>query len=181
MLLFCRRESLLQIRDDIIDMLRADGKADGALGDALVKELFFGELGVGGGGRMNDQTLHVGNIGQQGEDLQAVDEAERRLFSAGNLKCEDAGAAVREVLLIQRMVRMLPERGMIHAQYLRMAGEILHDFLCVLRMALQAQRQGLHPLQQEECIERGNGRTCIAEENRADIGHKCCRPCRCHE
>ena len=41
---------------------------------AASRQLLVGQLGVRGGGRMDDQALHVGNVGQQREDLQMVDE-----------------------------------------------------------------------------------------------------------
>ena len=37
-------------------------------------------------------------------------------------------------------------------------------------MALNAQAQGLGALQQQECIERGDGGTGIAQQNGADVG-----------
>ncbi len=67
-------------------MLRADGKPDGVGLDALVQQLFRAELRVGGGGRVNDQALHIGHIGQQGEDIQIVDKPLSLLLSALDLK-----------------------------------------------------------------------------------------------
>ncbi len=43
-------------------------------GDALVEQFLLAELGVGGGGRVDDQALNVSNVSQQAEDLQMVDE-----------------------------------------------------------------------------------------------------------
>ena len=56
-------------------MLGADGQADGVLVDLLLGQLGIVQLAVGGGSRVDDQALHVGHVGQQGEDLQVVDEA----------------------------------------------------------------------------------------------------------
>ena len=42
------------IGNDVVDMLGADGQADGVGLDALVQQLLGGELGVSGGGRVGD-------------------------------------------------------------------------------------------------------------------------------
>ena len=44
-------EACLQIGDDVIDMLSADGQADGVLIDLLFGQLLIVQLAVGGGGR----------------------------------------------------------------------------------------------------------------------------------
>ena len=88
-------------------MLRTDGKADGAGRNALVFQLRFRQLGMGGGSRMDHQALHVRHVGQQGEYLQVVDKLPGRFLAAFDLKSEDGGAAVGEILLVQRMIRML--------------------------------------------------------------------------
>ena len=77
-------------------MLGADGKADGVLVDAHVCQLLVGQLGVGGGGGVDDQALYICHIGQQGEDLQAVDELEGLFPAALDAEGEDGRAAVGE-------------------------------------------------------------------------------------
>ena len=67
-------EGLLQIPNDVVGVLGADGQANGRRRDALVGKLGFGQLGVRGGCRVNGQALHVGDVGEQRENLQAVDE-----------------------------------------------------------------------------------------------------------
>ena len=69
-------EASLQIGDDVINVLGADGQADGVRIDLLLGQLLIVQLAVGGGGRMDDQALHVCNVCQQGEDLQVVNELE---------------------------------------------------------------------------------------------------------
>ena len=49
-----RVQSLVQIGEDVVDMLGADGQADGVLVDAHILQLLGGQLGVGGGGRVDD-------------------------------------------------------------------------------------------------------------------------------
>ncbi len=54
-------------------------------------------------------------------------------------------AAVGEIALIQRMVGMLRQAGMVYLLHLRVLCQILNDLFRILRMTLQPQRQRLHP------------------------------------
>lgn len=67
-LCICRlygREAVFEIGDDVVDVLRADRKADGVLVDACRLQLLVGELGVGGGGRMDHEGFYVRDVGEQ--------------------------------------------------------------------------------------------------------------------
>ncbi len=55
-------------------MLCANGQPDRGIMDSLVLQLFFGQLGVGRGSRVNHQGFYIGNIGKQREYFKAVDE-----------------------------------------------------------------------------------------------------------
>ena len=65
---------LIQILDDIVDVLGTDGKTDGVWFDSLIQQFFLGALAVCSGCRMDHQRFYVGNVSQQGEQLQIVDE-----------------------------------------------------------------------------------------------------------
>ena len=54
-------------------MLRANGQTDCVGPDPLVGQLLRRELGMGGGGRVDNQRLHVRHVRQQGKHLQVVD------------------------------------------------------------------------------------------------------------
>ena len=94
-------KSLCQIGDDVVDVLGADGQADCVVADAYIGKLRIGELAVGRGGRVDYKALDIGDIGQQREDLQMIDELEGLLLAALDVEGEDRCAAVGEVLLIQ--------------------------------------------------------------------------------
>lgn len=49
------RESLIEVGDDVIDVLDTDGETDEVLGEVSGLELLLGELGVGGGGGVDDE------------------------------------------------------------------------------------------------------------------------------
>ncbi len=102
---------LLQVGDDVVDVLGADGEADGVLVDALVLQLGLVQLGVGGGGGVYHQRLHVGHVGQQGKDGQVVDELVGLGLAALDVEGEDGSAAVGEVLLIQGVVGVVGQAG----------------------------------------------------------------------
>ena len=165
-------EGGLEVGEDVVDVLGADGQADGIGADALVGELLLGQLAVGRGGRVDDQALDVRDVGEQGEDLQIVDELMGLGLAALDLKGEDGAAAVREVLLVERMVRVVRQRRMVDALDLRMVREEVHDFAGILRVPLKAERERLDALQKKERSKRRDRRAGIAQEDRADIGHE---------
>ena len=67
-------QCLLQVGKQVVDVFRADGKPDRSREDFLNCLLLWCQLGMGGTGRMDDERLRVGYVGQQGEDGQVVDE-----------------------------------------------------------------------------------------------------------
>ena len=67
-------QSLVEIRDDIVAVLSADGQADGVGLNALIQQFLGAQLAVSGSRRMDDQALHISHVGQQGEDFQVIDE-----------------------------------------------------------------------------------------------------------
>ena len=104
-------KSLCQIGDDVVDMLGADRQADRVLLNADVGQFLGGELGMGGGGRVDDQALHISDVRQQREDLQVVDERKGFLLAALDVECKDGRAAVGEILLIQGVVGVVGQAG----------------------------------------------------------------------
>ena len=143
--------------------------------DTLILELLSGQLRVRGGSRVDDQALDVCNVCEQREDLELVDELERCILAALDVEGEDGSAAVREVLLVQSVIRVLRQRRMVDVLDLRMVLEEFNDLLGVLDMALDAQGQGLGALEQQECVERRDGSAGVAEKDRADIGYESSR------
>lgn len=125
---------------------------------------------------MDDERLDVRDIGQQAEDLQVVDELLGRLSAALDLERENRDAAIREVLLVELMVRMVRKSRVIDFRDMRVLGEVVDDLECVLNVALDAQRQRLRALQQQEGIERGERRALIAQDQRADVRRKAAAP-----
>ena len=167
-------EALFKIVDDIVDMLRADGEADGVLMDTCGVKLLLGKLRMGSGRGMDNQRLYVGHVREQREDLQSVDEAERLILAALYIKGEYGTAAVGEILLIQLMVGMVGKRGMIYPFDQRMIFKVFYDLLSVLRVALQPERKRFGSLQEQKCREGRDSRAGISEQDRADICRERC-------
>ena len=129
---------------------------------------------MGRGGRVDDQALDVRDVRQQREDGEVVDELPGLVFSALDVKGEDGGAAVREVLLVEGVLRMVREGGVVHLLDQRMVREVLDDLFRVLRVPLQAERQGLHALEEQERVEGRDGGAGIPQEDGTDVGDKGC-------
>ena len=124
---------------------------------------------------MDYKALNVGYVGKKGEYLQCIDECPRLLLAAADVKCEDGAAAVREILLVKSVIRMIGKRRMIYLHNLRMMAQILNNLSCVLGMTLNTKRQRLNTLKKQECVERGNGSAGVAKKDCANIGNKCSR------
>ena len=143
--------------------------------DALVFQFGFRELGVRRRGGMDDQRFDVGDVGKQREDLQGVDEAEGLLLAALDLEGEDGAAAVREVLQVGRVVRVVRQGGVIDLGDLRVLRQEVDDLQGVRNVPLDAQGEGFQALQEDETAdgrERGAG---VAQQDGAgadDVGER---------
>ena len=84
------------------------------------------------------------------KDLQLVNELKCCFLSALDIEGEDGCAAVREVLLVQSMIRVVRQRRMVHMLNLRVIGQELNNLLGVLNVTLDTQRQSLSALQQQK-------------------------------
>ena len=71
---------------------------------SLIQQFFLGALAVRGGCRMDYQRFYIGNVRQQGEQFQIVDEIFCFLCIAFDFEGEDGTAAVREVFLIKLLL-----------------------------------------------------------------------------
>ena len=81
---------------------------------------------------MDDERLDIRDIGQQAEDLEMVDELLGRLSAALDLEREDGDTAVREVLLVELVVRMIRQGRMVDLIDMRVLGEVVDDLEGVL-------------------------------------------------
>ena len=115
-------QCLSEVFDDVVDMLSTDAQANGGRCDVLLGQLLGRELRVGGGVGMDHQTLHVGHVGQQRENLQGIDEFPSLLLSTFHFKCKDATAAIWEVLLVELVIGMTLEGRVMNGSHLGVLG-----------------------------------------------------------
>ena len=166
-------QSLLEIGYQIVDMLGAYRQANGAGIDMLFGLLLGRELRVGRRGRVYHEALDVGHVGQKREDFERVDESLCLGDATLDLEGEYRPGSVGEILIVERVVGMVGERGMVHLGHLGVRGQIPDYLLGVLDMALHAQRQGLEALQQQEGVEGADGRAGVAQYHGPDTCHEC--------
>lgn len=164
-------EAVFQVSDNVFVMFRTDRHADRCRGNFGGSQFFRRKFGVRGGVRVNHEALHVGDVCKQAENFQVINELESFFLTTLDVEGEDRTAAIREVLLVKLVVRMVREARVAHAGNLRVLGEELDNLLGVFHMAIQAERKRFDTLQQEECVERRNCSTFVAEENRANVNH----------
>ncbi len=67
-------EGLIEVPDDVLRVLQADGDADQVGAHAGGDELFLGELAMRRGGRVDDQGAGIADVGEMGRELQVLDE-----------------------------------------------------------------------------------------------------------
>lgn len=162
-------KAVFEVSDNVFVMFRTDRHADRCRGNFGGCQLFRRKFGVRGGVRVNHEALHVGNVCKQAKDLQAIDELEGFFLAALDVEGENGTATVREVLLVKFVVRMAREARVAHAGNLRVLGKEFQNLLGVFHMAVETERKRFNTLQQEECVERGNGCTFVAEQNRTHV------------
>ena len=123
-----------------------------------------------GGRGMDDEGFHIGHIGEEGEDFQRVNELEGFVLAALDLEGEDGTAAVREVLLVRRVVGMVRQGRVIDLGHLRVLGQEVHDFQCVGHVPLDPQGERFQALQEDEAAHRGERGASVPEQDGAGAG-----------
>src|SRR5699024_6628874 len=125
------READLQVGDDVVDALQADGQTHLSRLGAGGQLLLVGELLVGGRPGVDDQRAYIADVGDVAVQGQRVDERPRRLLAAGDVEGEHRAGAARG----QRLAALVPRRGRQPGVGVRLdlgvAGEELGDLLGV--------------------------------------------------
>ena len=118
---------------------------------------------------MDDERLHIRDVREDGEQLEFIDEAVRLLLSPLDVKGKDGDAAVREVPLVEGMIRMRGQRGVVDLRDLRVFAEEVDELQRVLRVTLHAQGERLEAVDEVECVRRRDGRARVAQNERAEV------------
>ena len=119
----------------------------------LLCKLFRAHLAMCRGVWMDNQALHVGDVCQQREDFQRVDEFPCIFLSAIYFKGENACRTVRIIFPVKFMVTVGWKARMADTSDSRMSAQEIHNLECILNMALNPKWQTLNSLKQNPCIE----------------------------
>ena len=149
-----------------------DAQAHQVRGHAGGDLLRLVELGVRGRRRMDGQAPDVADVGQVAEQLESLDEAAAGLDAALDAEGQDGAAALGEVALLPLVPRARLEARVGHPAHLVPALEPLRHLGGVVHVALHAQAQRLQPLEEQERVERGDGRPGVAQVLQAGLEHE---------
>lgn len=163
-------QCLLQVGKQVVDVFRADGKPDRSREDFLNCLLLWCQLSMGGTGRMDDERLRVGYVGQQGKDLKTVNEPVCFFLSPVDEDGKDGSSAMRKVVLVTSVVRMAGQGRMVDPFHLGMSVKKGCNAQGIGYMALYPKRKCFQSLKQQESIERADGGTCVTQQDGTDAG-----------
>ena len=108
-----------------------------------------GKLPVGGGSRVDDQSLGVADIGQEGPELDIVDQALSCLQPPLDAKGKNGPMAV-QVFLGKMVGGMFWQAGVADPVHLGVSLQIAGHRQPVFRVPFHAQGEGFQPLQEQE-------------------------------
>ena len=117
-----------------------------------------------------DQRFHVGHVGQQREDFEAVDESVCFGFAPLDFEGEYRACPVGEVALVEGVVGVVGQSRVVDLLYLGVTGQEIDYAQGILDVTLDAQREGLEPLQQQEGVEGADGGAGVAQNHGPDAG-----------
>ena len=145
-------QSLVDISNDVVDVFNTNRHADHRCRHASSRELIGLQLLVGGGCRVNDQGLGVSDIGQMGQQLDIVDNADALFKSTDNLKSQNSTeGSLPEVLLGRFVVRVVLQTRVNDVGDALILLQPLCKLQGVAAVALHAQGERFEALQCEEC------------------------------
>src|SRR3972149_5759687 len=118
---------------------------------------------------MDDQRLRVADVGQQREDLDAVDEPATGFGPTLDTEGYDAAKAAREVPLRQLVARVRLEARVADPAHLRSGLQPPRNGERVLAVPGDAQRQRLEALEEQEGVERAERGADVAQALNAQL------------
>ncbi len=146
-----------------LGILETDRKTHHVLADAGGGERRGVELLMRRAGGMDHQRLGVADIGEMGDQLQAVDEAPAGGAAALDAEADDRASAARQQAPGQRVVGMARQLRMEHPGDGVGFGQEVEHAARVGHVLRHAQRQGLDPLEKLEGVGRAHAGAEIAQ------------------
>lgn len=152
MLLFESRKAFFKISDEVVDVLDANGKADGIRLDPRLEKFLYGKpeciAGAGWITRLLTSATFSSREKVSGLSMNFHVSACSPLISRVKIEAPP----FREVLLVQLVLRMSGQRRMIDLLHQQMICQIFYDFFLVLRVTFKPQGKGLDTLKEQKLL-----------------------------
>src|SRR6185369_4521800 len=149
-------ERVLEVGDEILDVLDADGDAYQSRRDAEAGAGLDGDGGVGHGLGMRDQRLDPAERFAEGAELHAVEELLGVVVRAELER--DHGTEAAHLPARQIVLRVIGEAGVVELLHLCVMGEVVRHRLAVFLVPLHPHGERLDAAQHEPRIERREDR-----------------------
>ena len=161
----------VELGNDVVDVLKPDGKPDQLWQDPAFPEVLVGELRVRRRCRMYDKRLRVSDVGENREDLAVERVRETSGLLRATLDAEDdhSACAVRKILL--REFRLCEGR-VLDPRDLRVLLEVLCYRERVFAVARDTKRQRLDALEEDPRGVRRERRALVADTDREKADRK---------
>ena len=159
-----RKDGAVEVREQVQDVLDADGETDEAVGKARLEALLSRDGAVGHRGGMTDERLDAAQALGQGEDLAGGDHALGALEVALEFEGDHPAEAghLRPGGLVAGVAG---QAGVVDLRNLGMAEQMLRHDHGVLAVPPHAQSQGLGPAQHQETVQgSGHGAHGVLQE-----------------
>mgnify|MGYP006894003115 CR=1 FL=1 len=158
-------DGLVKVSKEILDALNTDGETKHLGRTTGTGLLLRVELGMGGGGWVNDEGLGVSDVGDVGEELEGLDTL-LTLLDATLDADDDHGATLAvEVLLVELIALVILEARVPHPCHAWVLLEMLGAGESVAAVTLHAKRESLDALKEHPGIVRRHTSTQIAERH----------------
>src|SRR5690606_23055906 len=150
-------ESLLQVFQDIVDVLKSHGEPDKPGKDAGMLALLIGKRAVRRAGRVSGDRADIAQIGRQRARLEGIDEALPTLQPALDDERNNSSAQFH-LPARQFDLRMAGMMGISDRFHFLVVGEIIFNGCSVFAMPLHAHGERFEASAQRPCVERRKSR-----------------------
>jgi len=118
------------------------------------------------------ERLGIADVYQARDELERILEARTGVNAALHAKSQEARSLAAEVLVNERLARVIRQAGVVDPGGFRMFLQEFGHFQRVFAMSIHTQAQRFQPLQDQEGVERRNARAHIAQRHSAGAADK---------
>ena len=134
-------QCLLQVGDNVVSILDTNRQANQVGVDACLEQLLVAQLAMGVACGVQHTRTRVGNVGYDGNEVEAVHETDCILFVTFNSKGHYTTTAIGQVFLCKVVVFVLLKAAIVYPFYFGVCLQEFGNLLCVLAVAGHAQVQ----------------------------------------